>query len=63
LDKFGLLMKKLWNWQQFKGSICPYDIMQAITEKSDKLYRIGKHSDPANFLIWLIDNLQKGLKK
>jgi U4/U6.U5 tri-snRNP-associated protein 2 len=63
LDKFALLLKKLWNYQQFKGSICPHEIMQAISDKSEKLYRIGKRSDPANFLVWLIDNLQKGLKK
>lgn len=37
--------------------------MQTITEKSDKLYKIGKRSDPSNFLIWLIDNLNKGIKK
>jgi hypothetical protein len=37
--------------------------MQAITEKSDKHYKIGKKSDPANFLVWLIDNLQKSFKK
>ena len=37
--------------------------MQIITEKSDKLYKIGKKSDPCNFLIWLIDNLAKTLKK
>ena len=24
LDKFGLLMKKLWNPRQFKGSISPH---------------------------------------
>lgn len=63
LDRFGLLYKKLWNWQQFKGSICPHDIMQAITEKSAKMYHIGKQSDPANFIVWLLDNLQRGLKK
>jgi hypothetical protein len=24
LDKFGLFVKKLWNWQQFKGCISPH---------------------------------------
>ena len=37
--------------------------MQAVTEKSDKLYRIGKKSDPAQFIVWLIDNLQKCIKR
>jgi U4/U6.U5 tri-snRNP-associated protein 2 len=58
-----MLVKKLWNWQQFKGSISPHELMQAITERSSKLYKIGKKSDPSNFLVWLIDNLHKSLRK
>jgi U4/U6.U5 tri-snRNP-associated protein 2 len=56
-------MKKLWNGQQFKGSISPHEIMQAITDRSSKLFKIGKKSDPASFIIWLIDNLSRSLKK
>ena len=31
LDRYGMLVKKLWNWQQFKGSISPHELMQSIT--------------------------------
>lgn len=37
--------------------------MQFIAEKSNKAFKIGKSADPAKFLIWLIDNLSKELKK
>ncbi len=37
--------------------------MQAITDRSNKLYKIGKKSDPVNFIVWLIDNLSRSLKK
>lgn len=56
-------MKKVWNGQQFKGCISPHELMQAITDRSNKLYKIGKKSDPVNFIVWLIDNLSRSLKK
>lgn len=37
--------------------------MQAITDRSNKVYKIGKRSDPTNFIVWLIDNLNRALKK
>jgi hypothetical protein len=37
--------------------------MQIISEKSEKIYKIGKKSDPCSFLIWLIDNLARSIKK
>ena len=37
--------------------------MQTITDKSNKVYRIGKKSDPAMFIIWFLDNLQRSIKK
>lgn len=37
--------------------------MQAITDRSNKVYKIGKKSDPTSFFVWLIDNLSRSLKK
>jgi hypothetical protein len=37
--------------------------MQAITDRSNKVYKIGKKSDPANFIVWLVDNITRSLKK
>lgn len=37
--------------------------MQQVIDRSNKLYKIGKKSDPSNFLIWLLDNLTRSLKK
>jgi hypothetical protein len=37
--------------------------MQQITLRSNKVFKIGKKSDPSNFLVWLLDNLTRALKK
>ena len=37
--------------------------MQQITDRSNKLFKIGKKSDPVNFWVWLADNLSRSLKK
>jgi len=63
INRYATFTKRIWNWKQFKGSISPHELMQAITERSNKTYRIGIKSDPGNFIVWLIDNLQRSIKK
>lgn len=63
LEKFGMLFRKLWSWQQFKGCYSPHELMQAITYRSKKQFKIGKASDPVQLLVWLLDNLHKAISK
>ena len=63
LSKFGNFYKKLWNPKQFKGCISPHEVMQQMTDRSNKFYKIGKKSDPVNYLMWLLDNLTRSIKK
>jgi U4/U6.U5 tri-snRNP-associated protein 2 len=56
LEKMSLFYKKLWSNKNFKGVISPHELMQAISDKSNKLFKIGKMSDPSVFFVWLINN-------
>ena len=59
LEKMSLFYKKLWNNKNFKGVISPHELLQAISDKSNKLFKIGKQSDPSLFFVWLVNNLEK----
>jgi U4/U6.U5 tri-snRNP-associated protein 2 len=63
LEKMALFYKKVWNNKNFKGVISPHELLQAISDKSNKLFKIGKLSDPSLFLVWLINNTDKLLQK
>jgi U4/U6.U5 tri-snRNP-associated protein 2 len=56
-------MKKIWNYKSFKGVVSPHEFLQAVTDASSKKFRIGNSSDPSIFLLWLLDSLNKGLRK
>jgi U4/U6.U5 tri-snRNP-associated protein 2 len=58
-----MLLKKIWNPKNFKGLVSPHEFLQSVTDASAKKFKIGTQSDPSIFLLWLIDNLKKGLKK
>ena len=57
LEKLSLFYKKAWNNKNFKGVISPHELLQAISDKSNKLFKIGKISDPSLFFVWLINNM------
>ncbi len=57
LEKMSLFYKKVWNNKNFKGVISPHELLQAISDKSNKLFKIGKLTDPSLFFVWLVNNL------
>ena len=40
--KFSDLIKKIWNIKNFKGHVSPHELLQAISEASDKRFKIGE---------------------
>lgn len=63
LEKMSLFYKKVWNNKNFKGVISSHELLQAISDKSKKLFKIGKMSDPSLFIVWIINNLDKIIQK
>ena len=54
--------RKIWNPINFKSHVSSHELLQAISQKSNKRFRIGQQSDPIQFLIWFINTIHNELK-
>lgn len=61
VQRFGELMRKLWNTRAFKGQVSPHEFMQAVIEASEKRFTIDSPADPVAFWAWLLNALHRGL--
>lgn len=57
VQRFGELVRKLWNPRNFKGQVSPHEFMQAVMAASKKRFIIDSQSDPVDFLTWLVNEL------
>ncbi|RLV89816.1 putative mRNA-splicing protein ubp10 [Spathaspora sp. JA1] len=62
-DKFGLLIRKIWSKYLFKSHIAPYEVLNCISEISNKKFTIELEQSPKVFLIWFINTLHSQLGK
>lgn len=61
VQRFGEIVRKIWNPKGFKGQVSPHELFQAISVLSNRRYRSDVHSDPAEFMTWLLNSLHRGL--
>ncbi|KAI3435999.1 hypothetical protein D9Q98_002056 [Chlorella vulgaris] len=61
VQRFGELVRKVWNPRAFKGQVSPHEFMQAVMSASNKRFIIDKQSDPLEFLSWLVNTLHLDL--
>jgi hypothetical protein len=54
-------MRRLWNQNNYRNHISPHELLQEISLRSEKKFRIGLTADPLDFLSWLLNTLQKDL--
>lgn len=57
VQRFGELMRKVWNMHAFKGQVSPHELMQAVMETSNKRFTIEQTSDPVELWTWLLNTL------
>ncbi len=50
--RFSELIRKIWNPKNFKGHVSPHELLQAISIRSDKKFRLDQQSDPLKLLTW-----------
>ncbi|KAL6132560.1 hypothetical protein ACLB2K_064801 [Fragaria x ananassa] len=62
VHRFGELTRKIWHAQNFKGQVSPHEFLQAVMKASKNRFRIGAPSDPAEFMLWLLNTLHSDLK-
>lgn len=61
LQRFGLLLRKLWNPQAFKPHVSPHELLQQVVAQSGNKFRLTEQGDPLEFLTWLVDSLHVDL--
>ncbi|XP_027804647.1 ubiquitin carboxyl-terminal hydrolase 39 isoform X2 [Marmota flaviventris] len=61
VQRFGELMRKLWNPRNFKAHVSPHEMLQAVVLCSRKTFQITKQGDGVDFLSWFLNALHSAL--
>ncbi|XP_049885768.1 U4/U6.U5 tri-snRNP-associated protein 2 [Pectinophora gossypiella] len=61
VQRFGELLRKLWNPRAFKAHVSPHEMLQAVVLWSKKKFQFIKQSDPIDFLSWFLNSLHMAL--
>lgn len=62
-QRFGELVRKLWNPRNFKAHVSPHEMLQAIVLCSKKRFEFTKQSDAIVFLGWFLNSLMGPKRK
>ena len=60
-QRFGILVRKIWNSRAFKSHVSPHELLQEVTLRSSKRFNLTEQSDPVDFLSWFLNNLHSSL--
>ena len=61
VQRFGELIRKLWNPRNFKAHVSPHEMLQAVVLCSKKKFQITEQGDTVDFLSWLLNALHLAL--
>ncbi|KAH0568896.1 U4/U6.U5 tri-snRNP-associated protein 2 [Cotesia glomerata] len=61
VQRFGELMRKLWNSRNFKAHVSPHEMLQAVVLWSKKSFQFTEQGDPIDFLSWFLNALHIAL--
>ncbi|XP_055924150.1 U4/U6.U5 tri-snRNP-associated protein 2-like isoform X1 [Argiope bruennichi] len=61
VQRFGELLRKLWNPRNFKAHVSPHEMLQAVVLCSKKMFQITEQGDPIAFLSWFLNSLHSAL--
>ncbi|EEC02862.1 ubiquitin specific peptidase, putative [Ixodes scapularis] len=61
VQRFGELIRKLWNPRNFKAHVSPHEMLQAVVLCSKKRFQITEQGDPIDFLSWFLNSLHLAL--
>lgn len=61
VQRFGILVRKIWNPRAFKAHVSPHELLQEIALISGKKFNLTEQSDPVDFLNWFLNNLHLAL--
>lgn len=55
VQRFGELVRKIWNPRNFKSHVSPHEMLQAVVLCSKKKFQFTKQGDPIDFLSWFLN--------
>lgn len=61
VQRFSVLIRKIWNTRAFKTHVSPHELLQQVSRQSNKRYDLLRQSDPVEFLSWFLNNLHLAL--
>ncbi|KAG2449802.1 hypothetical protein HYH02_005325 [Chlamydomonas schloesseri] len=61
VQRFGELLRKMWNTRNFKGQVSPHEFVQAVRNASKKRFTADAQADPVEFYSWLLNHLHLDL--
>uniref|UniRef100_A0A2C9M5T2 ubiquitinyl hydrolase 1 n=1 Tax=Biomphalaria glabrata TaxID=6526 RepID=A0A2C9M5T2_BIOGL len=61
VQRFGELIRKLWNPCNFKAHVSPHEMLQAVVLCSKKKFQITVQGDPIDFLSWFLNAMHSAL--
>ncbi|XP_028399832.1 U4/U6.U5 tri-snRNP-associated protein 2-like [Dendronephthya gigantea] len=62
-QRFGELLRKLWNPRNFKAHVSPHEMLQAVVLCSKKKFQFTEQGDPVEFLSWFLNALHSILRR
>ena len=57
VQRFSVLVRKIWNIRAFKTHVSPHELLQQISRQSNKRFDLLQQSDPVDFLSWFLNNM------
>jgi U4/U6.U5 tri-snRNP-associated protein 2 len=60
-QRFGILVRKIWNPRAFKAHVSPHELLQEVALRSSKRFTLTAQSDPVDFINWFLNNLHLAL--
>jgi U4/U6.U5 tri-snRNP-associated protein 2 len=61
VQRFSILVRKIWNPRAFKSHVSPHELLQEISLRSNKKFTLTTQADPMEFLSWFLNNLHLAL--
>ena len=61
VQRFSILVRKIWNTRAFKTHVSPHELLQQVSRQSSKKFDLLHQSDPVDFLSWFLNNMHLAL--
>ncbi|KAI8880301.1 cysteine proteinase [Backusella circina FSU 941] len=59
--RLSALIRKIWNPKAFKGQVSPHELLQEISNASNKRFKLTEQSNAIDFLSWFLNTLHRDL--